>query len=170
MKTKVALILFITILVNVFFWPNQKYSEKIDRKVIEPIRIVIELEGEVSFPGKYTFTESITLREIINYAGSFTLEADASKLDLNEKITKNRKIIIDKKNSDENNYIYRKLNINDASFIELINIPNITETRAANIILYREQNGLFASLEDLLKVKYIGNEVYKKIIDYLTVW
>lgn len=48
------------------------------------------------------------------------------------------------------------LELNNASFTELVRLPGIGPTLAERIILYRERNGPFRSLEELLNVKGIG--------------
>ncbi len=48
------------------------------------------------------------------------------------------------------------LNINTASVEELQMLPGIGESTAQNIVDFREANGPFASIDDLLKVRGIG--------------
>jgi len=50
------------------------------------------------------------------------------------------------------------VDINRATVEELRELPGIGETRARNIVEYREANGPFRSVEDLLKVKDIGEK------------
>ena len=125
--------------------------------------------GEVVFPGSYDFFEPVVFMDVINYAGGFTDDANLNILNLSETFYKSTIIIVEKK-VDLNEEIYQKvININTASFDELIKIDGITENRAANIILHREQYGLFKNINELLNVKYIGESTFDKIKDYLTV-
>ena len=64
--------------------------------------------------------------------------------------------------------VLQKINVNQASFKELLTIPGMTETRAASLILYREAHGDFKHLDELLNVKYIGISTLEKIKPYLT--
>jgi competence protein ComEA len=48
------------------------------------------------------------------------------------------------------------ININTASVEELSTLSNIGPARAALIVEYREQNGPFATIDDLVKVPKIG--------------
>lgn len=170
MKNKIGLIIVVTIMLNAWFWPKDKKEEFIDKEVTYPKEIVVNIEGEVTFPGTYIFYENITLKDVLTYAGNI-FEDDLYEIDFNEVITKSKSFKITKKNNEnnENNNESIKLNINKATFQDLIKIPNITEKRAANIIIYREQNGLFISVDELIKVKYIGVSVLEKISNYLTV-
>lgn len=59
----------------------------------------------------------------------------------------------------------KKVNINTASREELMTLNGIGETRADSIIAYREANGGFDNVEDLMKVEGIKEGVFNKIKD-----
>ena len=59
------------------------------------------------------------------------------------------------------------LDINMASWPEWILLPGIGETLARRMVASREQDGLFQSHEDLLRVKGIGPLTLKNIRKYL---
>ena len=67
------------------------------------------------------------------------------------------------------NKTYGKININTATADQLSMLPGIGVTTAENIITYRNENGVFISLNDLLKVKGIGEKRLEQIKDYITV-
>ncbi len=64
-----------------------------------------------------------------------------------------------------NEYVEFPLNLNAASFEELIQLPGIGEITAENIIAYREANGGFRNREELLEVNGIGKIRYQQIYD-----
>ena len=82
-------------------------------------------------------------------------------------ITKDRQIMVSS-TGEKPIDIIQKINVNKASFKQLITIPGMTETRAASLILYREAHGDFKHLDELLNVKYIGVATLEKIKPYLT--
>ncbi|MCI0710557.1 MAG: helix-hairpin-helix domain-containing protein [Chloroflexi bacterium] len=63
----------------------------------------------------------------------------------------------------------RIVNINTATAEELETLPGIGETRANDIIAYREANGPFATVEDLLNVSGIGEGTLENLQEFITV-
>ena len=61
------------------------------------------------------------------------------------------------------------ININTASKEQLMTLSGIGESKAQAIISYREENGNFTSTEDIMQVKGIGQAIYEKIKDSITV-
>ena len=62
-----------------------------------------------------------------------------------------------------------KININIATLEELQTLPGIGESKALAIIEYRDENGNFNFIEDIKNVSGIGDSVYEKIKDFITV-
>jgi len=56
-----------------------------------------------------------------------------------------------------------KVNLNKADKEDLMDIPGLGERLASRILEYRQQNGDFASLEDLKKIKGINDYRYEKL-------
>ncbi len=59
------------------------------------------------------------------------------------------------------------LNINTATKEELIRVPGIGDVYAARIIDYREQNGGFSTLDQLIEIKGIGEKRLQAFREYL---
>jgi comEA protein len=62
-----------------------------------------------------------------------------------------------------------KININTASQAELQKLPRIGEVVAQRIIDFREKNGKFKKIEELMKVRGIGEKTFENIKDRITV-
>ncbi|MDQ6969334.1 MAG: ComEA family DNA-binding protein [Mariprofundus sp.] len=62
-----------------------------------------------------------------------------------------------------------EVNINTATAEQLQSVKGIGEKTAAAIIIYREAHGAFKSVDDLTRVKGIGDKKLDKIDDDLTV-
>ena|SRR5437867_5417041 len=62
-----------------------------------------------------------------------------------------------------------KINVNTASSEELTALPGIGKAYADRIVEYREKNGPFKKVEDLLNVRGIGEKTLERIRDRVTV-
>ena len=65
--------------------------------------------------------------------------------------------------------IYPKLDVNTASFEELVGVPYIGEYTARQIIDYRQQKGPFKSLEEIKLVRGIKEKNFAKFSGFLRV-
>lgn len=63
----------------------------------------------------------------------------------------------------------KKININTAPAAELQKLPRIGPKIAQRIIDFRNQNGNFKNIEEIIKVRGIGEKVFKQIKDMITV-
>ena len=61
------------------------------------------------------------------------------------------------------------VNINSANETELQVLEGIGEKRAKNIVQYREQHGLFESIEEIKNISGIGNKTFEQIKSRITV-
>jgi competence protein ComEA len=61
------------------------------------------------------------------------------------------------------------INLNTADVATLEQLPGIGEVRAQAIINYRQANGPFNTIEDILNVKGIGPETFAQIRESITV-
>ncbi|MQY61157.1 hypothetical protein GH153_04900, partial [bacterium] len=63
----------------------------------------------------------------------------------------------------------KKININTASLVELQKLPRIGEKVGQRIIDFRKKNGRFRKVEEIMKVKGIGEKMFNRIKDLITV-
>jgi len=63
----------------------------------------------------------------------------------------------------------KKIDINAASLEELQRLPRVGPQIAQRIIDFRKQNGKFLRIEDLMKVKGIGEKIFLSLKDLITV-
>lgn len=62
-----------------------------------------------------------------------------------------------------------KVNLNTATIDQLQTLPGIGPVLAKNIVEFREKNGKFARIEEILNVKGMGEKKFQAIKDRLTV-
>lgn len=63
----------------------------------------------------------------------------------------------------------KKININMASAEELQRLPRIGPRVAQRIVDFRKEHGRFKRIEEIMKVKGIGEKTFKRIKDLITV-
>ena len=61
------------------------------------------------------------------------------------------------------------VNLNTASVQELVELPGIGETLAGRIVAYREENGPFIRIDQIMAVSGIGPGTYEKLRGYVRV-
>lgn len=61
-----------------------------------------------------------------------------------------------------------KININIATPEQLTSLPGIGLAKADAIVAYREEQGLFTSIDSLSQVRGIGNKLVEKLRDLVT--
>lgn len=61
----------------------------------------------------------------------------------------------------------KRISINQATLLELQELPGIGPSIASKIIDYRNEFGLFQTLEDIMRVKGIKEALFKKIEEHI---
>lgn len=128
--------------------------------------ILVEIKGKVQFPGIYEVESDIYLYELIDLAGGLLDTADTTNLNLVMIISNSCSINISGIDEKESASL---VNINYATIEQLQTLPGIGEAIALKIVSYRETNGLFSKIEDIMKVNGIKENLFNKIKDKITV-
>ena len=63
----------------------------------------------------------------------------------------------------------QKINLNTADVSQLTTLTGVGESKALAIIAYREENGPFTSIEDIMNVPGIKEGTYEKIKDKIAI-
>lgn len=157
-------------------------------EVAPPQQITVYITGEVVEPGVYTVTEGERLAAVLALAGGPTENADLSRVNLAAYATDAAHYTIPEAgepvgygetSSDGSaakiaettaaDACQVPVNINTANVQCLETLPGIGGVRAESIVDHREQEGPFADPEAITDVSGIGDGIYRRIADMITV-
>ena len=124
----------------------------------------LDVKGNVVSPGVYTLPAGSRVQDAITAAGGFCNEEDGLQINLAKKLTDGEMILVGPVEQQSN-----LININTAGAEELDSLPGIGEVLSQRILQYREEYGSFYTIEDLKNVQGIGNSVFDKLKDLITV-
>lgn len=142
--------------------------------------IPVYLVGAVRIPGIYEVTPGIYLYQLIEMAGGLTENAATEAVNLAMAITENGLIDIPTQAEVDQNPGVTDLgmspgetetamiNINDADSAALETLPGVGPATAKAILDYREKNGPFEHLEDLMNIPGIKQSRFESLQDYIT--
>jgi len=146
--------------------------------------IVVQIGGQVQNPGLYNLSPYSRLDDLISVAGGVTSQADLVRInhaailedgdyffipEVDEIIPETAKNAPKNSILDENTGIQYPLDLNTASQEELESLPGIGPAKAADIITYREEIGVFSTIDDLINVEGIGTLTLDTLRDYLII-
>lgn len=164
--------------------PSQKQDSIQELSVTEPQEDLVQTDtifvyvcGAVCNPGVYELPAESRAYEAVTQAGGMQEEAAGTAVNLAEVLTDGQKLQIpfqgevsDIQVSDNGDVTTdSRVNINTASLEELMNLKGIGQTRAEQILEYREKHGSFASPEAIMNVDGIKQGTYDKIKDNIRV-
>ncbi|MBA7680987.1 hypothetical protein ES703_89313 [subsurface metagenome] len=155
------LIIFLIVIIvigSLVTWSRYRPSQPIEISLSpsQELQGEIYIGGAVSNPGFYPLKSGDAIDDIIWAAGGTITEADLNHL----------KLYISKVGEVEP---AQKVNLNRAEAWLLQALPGIGEVRAQAIIDYRQQNGRFGNINELIKVEGIGTATYEGIEYLITV-
>ncbi len=155
----IAILLVVIIAISsIVAWSRYSPSRPIKISITPPEEYQgkIYIGGAVAFPALYPLKGKDSLETLIRTAGGTT-----SNVNLNE-----LKLYIPKVGEELEP---QKIDINRAEVWLLKALPGIGETLAQRIVDYRQQNGTFHNIHELLKVAGIGTATYQPIEHLITV-
>ena len=130
----------------------------------------VTIEGEVSKPGSYVLKDGSLMEDLIDAAGGLSLYGDDLAYFDDADIESGATYYIPSKYDTSNVCELKdisKVNINEASLEELLEISAFTNSVANSVISYRAEHGEYRTLESLLDVYGIGNATYRKLRNYV---
>ena len=132
----------------------------------ENLKMMVEVKGNVMYPGLYELQGPKYLYQVIEMAGGLLPNTDTKDLNMVQVIDKPCSIVIGGRFFNDDSGL---ININYANATQLQSLPGIGEAFANKIIAYRDEHGLFLDKTDIKLVPGIKDNVYNQIKDKITV-
>jgi len=157
------------------------------------VPVAVHVVGAVPRPGLYEFAEGARVQDAIDAAGGLITSANVDAINLAALLVDGEQLSIPYKAGEEpvagannssgpdlpnsntndsnssNSENSDLININTASLEELDSLPGIGPTTAQRIIDYRDANGPFTTIDEIMDVSGIGPSTYDEIKDLITV-
>jgi len=150
-----------------------------------PAPVQVYVSGAVAHPGVYTLPWDSRAEQAIAAAGNATSDADLVRVNLAQRVYDEQQIYVPCKaeevtptlptpvphtpSAGASSPSGQRISINTADAAELETLPGIGPVLAQRIIDYRQSHGPFRKPEDIRKVSGIGDGIFKRIQDLITV-
>lgn len=186
LKRKIILIMTLAMVIvgtSFYFFSEEKENFLPSKNFESPkTEISVYISGQVKNSAVITFKdeENLKIIDAVNAAGGLTEFADTEVINLSEPLIDGQHIHIPTKKIflQENSSADTKnnssssselININTADENELQKIKGVGPGIAKRILDFREQNGNFKTIDDIKKVRGIGEKKFEKMKDFITV-
>ncbi|HEX7588263.1 MAG TPA: helix-hairpin-helix domain-containing protein [Anaerolineae bacterium] len=145
--------------------------------------LVVDVRGAVAKPGVYTLAVGSRVQDALTQAGNPLPNAETRGFNLARKINDGEQIYVPLigeatapppapakgvPSTAATKTPQGKINVNTATLDELDLLPGIGPAIGQRIIDYRNENGVFKQIEDLKKVRGIGDALFGQIKDLVT--
>lgn len=148
-----------------------------------PVKIYVDVCGAVLNPGVYCLDADSRVFQAIDAAGGLLPEAAGECVNRAQSISDGQQIYVpDRDEAEEQQFTAAaeqvsgasgednlQVNLNSAGETELTALNGIGKSRARDIIAYREANGGFATIEDVMEVPGIKEGTFNKIKEHIVV-
>lgn len=169
---------------------NRETPAIIIRDPLPDATIVVSVEGAVASPAAYALPGTARVHDAIEAAGGLSGSADAGALNMAARLRDEERLIVPAKRDEPRptepaaggdaerqglssaepvGTSSQLININTASTVELEQLPGIGPALAAAIIESREQDGPFATVDDLARVPGISERMVDEMRTLITV-
>ncbi|MFD1038544.1 helix-hairpin-helix domain-containing protein [Virgibacillus byunsanensis] len=182
-KSLFFIVVIAAVFIFFFFNGNEKIEENVSEANVIPIDlennslvtdenspsyVVIDVKGEVLSPGVYEINMDSRVNDVIQLAGGFLKDADQTMVNLAQKVHDEMIIFIPKRGEISPSTQVQpssKLRLNYATQEEIEKLNGIGPSKAQAIIQYRDEEGYFQTVEDLLNISGIGEKTLENLKD-----
>lgn len=141
-------------------------------EVSEPAQVHVHVSGAVRIPGLYRLPQGSRVLDAVAAAGGFAETAEESAVNLARPIGDGEQLHVPQEGDGDGAGAPEgggTVDINTAGPDALETLPGIGPALASRIVAWREENGRFGSVDDLLAVAGIGDRVLAGLRDLVRV-
>lgn len=139
--------------------------------------VYVHILGAVVSPGVYQLREGDRVIDAVASAGGFTPTADPRGVNLARFVVDGEQILVPElgavvpaaPDSGAGGQETGKVNLNTATSDELEELPRVGPELASRIIAWRDENGPFAAVDELMNVTGIGEKTFDALKDLVSV-
>ncbi|MGW9113561.1 helix-hairpin-helix domain-containing protein [Microbacterium sp. NPDC055683] len=141
-------------------------------------QLYVHVQGAVREPGLYVLDAGARVVDAVSAAGGFADDADESGVNLARPVADGEQLAVPAEGEAPASGVPDApgdpaapglVNLNSADAAALEELPRIGPAIAGRIIAWREENGPFAAVEDLLAVSGIGDAMLESLRPLVTV-
>jgi competence protein ComEA len=157
---------------------NESQSLELEENPQEEENLVVDVKGAIKSPGVYEMKLGDRVIDVIEQAGGLHENADSNNINFAMKLVDEMVLyipivgeekIIEPTVGGMQNQDGGKVNLNKASEAELQTLTGVGPAKATAIIEYRDQNGGFKKVEEIMEISGIGEKTFEKFKDQITV-
>lgn len=141
--------------------------------VLPEVSLKVYITGAVKDPGVYEAAPGAILEEVVALAGGATDDADLTLVNLARRVHDEDHWHIPRVGEPPRQTADRGapdiIDLNSASAEVLKTLPGIGEVKAGAVVAYREANGPFGKVDDIMDVQGIGPTILEGIRDLVLV-
>lgn len=160
--------------------PTEEPVETNSIKSEENDTVVVDVKGQVHTPGVYILPSGSRVLDALQLAGGILPTAEEKALNFAAKLVDEMVIYVpligetevsmpiptSPTTSESQNTL---VNINTSDESTLMTLSGIGPSKAKAIIAYREEKGLFKSIEEIKEVTGIGDSTFENLKDFISV-
>lgn len=145
-------------------------------ETVAPASVYVHVSGQVREPGLYRLDQGARVVDAVAAAGGFSEKASRDGVNLARPVSDGEQLLIPgegEKGTDAGASAAPegdgRVNLNTADVAALDTLPRIGPSIAQRILDWREENGRFTSVDDLMAVPGIGEKMLESLRDLVTV-
>ena len=136
--------------------------------------IQVAIDGAVESPGVYELPNGSRVHDLLEASGGYLSSSDLSAINQAALLVDGQRVFVPSRATAQSVRVGAtpetlRVDINSATVEELDQIPGIGPVKAAAIVEYRNQHGPFQTIEALLLVEGISENLLADISPYLVV-